>query len=182
MTTMSLPALSGRFAIASVAQSAAPDDIPSSDPYSRAAFFAVVPASSLVTCTTSSMSPLEELRNKPGTNSLNFMSTRLAAGKHEGISGSTAIALKEGFLYLIICVTPVIVPQVPTPATKTSALPPVSFQISCAAVLLCMSTFASFLNWRGMNVFSCCFVSSSAFAIAPFPLLPSVRTNSAQKF
>jgi hypothetical protein len=49
-------------------------------------------------------------------------------------SGSTAITFMPGRRGLITWDTPVIVPPVPTPATKASNWPLVSFQISSAVV------------------------------------------------
>ncbi len=49
-------------------------------------------------------------------------------------SGSTATIRNEGLRGFSTCPTPVMVPPVPTPATKKSILPPGSFQISSAVV------------------------------------------------
>src|SRR2546423_9890046 len=46
--------------------------------------------------------------------------------------GSTAMALKDGLRGLMTSLTPVMVPPVPTPETRISTLPSVSFQISSA--------------------------------------------------
>lgn len=65
-------------------------------------------------------------------------------------AGSTATTLTSGFFSFKNCPTPVIVPPVPTPATKISTFPSVSSQISGPVVLLCISGFASFLNCYGI--------------------------------
>ena len=76
--------------------------------------------------------------------------------------------------------TPVIVPPVPTPATKISTLPSVSSQISGPVVSLCIFGFAGLTNCPGIKLLGVCFESSSAFAMAPFiPFEPSVKTSSA---
>ncbi|MBT9162661.1 MAG: hypothetical protein DDT27_01220 [Dehalococcoidia bacterium] len=97
-------------------------------------------------------------------------------------SGSTAIAVKPGFLGLITPATPVIVPPVPTPETRISTLPSVSLQISSAVVRRCISGFAGFLNCWGMKHLGFSAANSSAFLIAPFiPSAPGVSTSSAPK-
>ena len=96
------------------------------------------------------------------------------------VAGSTATILISGFCSFRYSPTPVSVPPVPTPATKKSTLPSVSFQISGPVVALCAAGFAGFTNCPGMKLLGISLESSSAFAIAPFiPLAPSVRTSSA---
>ena len=74
------------------------------------------------------------------------------------------------------------VPPVPTPATKMSTSPSVSFQISSAVVRRCTSGLARFLNCCGITAFGVEAISSSAVAIAPFmPLAASVSTSSAPR-
>ena len=75
------------------------------------------------------------------------------------------------------------VPPVPTPETKMSTLPSVSFQISGPVVRKWMSGLAGFLNCCGRKyLFGSLATISSALAMAPFmPLAPSVRTSSAPK-
>src|SRR2546421_579156 len=65
------------------------------------------------------------------------------------LAGSTAIALNSGLRSLMTSVTPVIVPPVPTPATRISTLPSVSRQISSAVVRRWISGFAGLLNCCG---------------------------------
>ncbi len=78
--------------------------------------------------------------------------------------------------------TPVMVPPVPTPATKASIRPCVSFQISSAVVLRWISGFAGLLNCWGMIAPGISFRSSSALAIAPFmPCGPGVSASSAPR-
>ena len=83
-------------------------------------------------------------------------------------SGSTATIFRPGSLGFSALPTPVIVPPVPTPATKMSSLPPVSFQISSAVVRMCTSGLAGFSNCCGMKLSGTSLRSSSARAIAPF--------------
>ena len=77
-------------------------------------------------------------------------------------TGSTAIALKLGLRGLMTSETPVIVPPVPTPATRMSTLPSVSCQISSAVVLRWISGLAGFLNCWGMKLFLFSFRIASA--------------------
>ena len=72
---------------------------------------------------------------------------------------------------MITSATPVIVPPVPTPATRMSTLPSVSFQISSAVVLRWISGLAGLLNCWGMKEFGVAAASSSALldgAVHPF--------------
>ena len=72
------------------------------------------------------------------------------------------------------------VPPVPIPATNTSTLPSVSFQISGPVVALCTAGLAGLSNCPRITAPGIDSLSSSAFAIAPFiPLEPSVSTSSA---
>ena len=73
----------------------------------------------------------------------------------------------EGLRCLSTWPTPVIVPPVPTPETKMSTAPSVSFQISSAVVLRWISGLAGFLNCWGMKYFGSDLAISSALAIAP---------------
>ena len=96
------------------------------------------------------------------------------------VLGSTATTFTFGFFDFRNLPVPVMVPPVPTPATKISTLPSVSAQISGPVVSKCALGFAGFTNWPGTKLFGISFASSSAFAIAPFmPLAPSVSTSSA---
>ena len=95
-------------------------------------------------------------------------------------AGSTATIFTSGFFSFKYSPVPVIVPPVPTPATKMSTSPSVSSQISGPVVFLWVAGFAGFTNWPAMKLFGISFASSSAFSIAPFiPFVPSVRTTSA---
>ena len=97
--------------------------------------------------------------------------------------GSTATILRTGFFGFQKRPTPVIVPPVPTPATKTSILPSVSFQSSAAVVASWIAGFAGFSNCCGWTPFGPYSARSScAFAIAPFmPIGPGVSTTSAPR-
>jgi hypothetical protein len=65
------------------------------------------------------------------------------------------MALKLGLRGLMTSATPVMVPPVPTPATRMSTLPSVSCQISSAVVLRWISGLAGFSNCCGMKLFLC---------------------------
>ena len=96
------------------------------------------------------------------------------------VAGSTATTFTSGFCFFRYSPTPVIVPPVPTPATKMSTFPSVSAQISGPVDAKCAAGFAGFVNWLGMKLPGVAAAISFAFSIAPFmPLLPSVRTISA---
>jgi hypothetical protein len=76
----------------------------------------------------------------------------------------------------------VMVPPVPTPATRTSTFPSVSSQISTAVVLRWISGFAGFTNCPMTIEPGVWALISSAFAMAPFiPFAPSVRTRRAPR-
>ena len=66
-------------------------------------------------------------------------------------SGSTATILSDGLRGFSTWPTPVIVPPVPTPETKMSISPSVSFQISSAVVRRWISGLAGFSNCCGMT-------------------------------
>ena len=66
-------------------------------------------------------------------------------------SGSTATQRNDGLRALITSPTPVMVPPVPMPATRMSARPSVSRQISSAVVVRWISGFAGFSNCCGMK-------------------------------
>ena len=96
------------------------------------------------------------------------------------LTGSTAMALKVGLRFLMTSLTPVMVPPVPTPETRMSTLPSVSFQISSAVVWRWISGLAGFSNCCGMNELGVVLSSSLALAMAPFmPFSPGVSTISA---
>ncbi len=66
-------------------------------------------------------------------------------------AGSTAIIRTDGLRSLRTSPTPVMVPPVPTPATKMSTAPSVSRQISSAVVARWISGLAGFSNCCGMK-------------------------------
>src|ERR1700761_4016781 len=86
----------------------------------------------------------------------------------------------DGLRGLITSATPVMVPPVPTPATKKSTFPSVSRQTSSAVVARWIAGFAGFSNCCGMKYRESVFAISSARAIAPgMPSGPGVSTSSA---
>ena len=97
-------------------------------------------------------------------------------------AGSTATEMIFfPFVFLMNRDTPVIVPPVPTPETRTSTAPSVSSQISGPVVASWIAGFAGFLNCCGRKYRAVSEAAiSSAFAIAPgIPFGPSVRTSCA---
>ncbi len=79
--------------------------------------------------------------------------------------------------------TPVMVPPVPTPATRMSTLPSVSFQISSAVVLRWTSGLAGFSNCCGMKEFGGGFQDLPRLLYGALHALrgAGVRTSSAPK-
>ncbi len=77
--------------------------------------------------------------------------------------------------------TPVMVPPVPTPATKMSTWPPVSFQISSAVVRRWISGLAGLLNWPRLMASGISRFSASALATASRISVPGVVTTSAPR-
>lgn len=80
--------------------------------------------------------------------------------------GCTPRTLTLGFFDLRKRPVPVIVPQVPRPATKCVIFPWVCFQISGPVVRKCASGFAGFLYWLSW-CHPGCLPMSAAFAMAP---------------
>ena len=66
-------------------------------------------------------------------------------------SGSTAMACTDGLYFFNPLAVPLMVPPVPTPATKKSTFPSVSFHISSAVVCTCASGLAGLSNCPGMK-------------------------------
>ena len=67
-------------------------------------------------------------------------------------AGSTAKIVMFLNFFLSTSPTPVIVPPVPTPATKASIFfAPMKFMISFAVVLRCTAGFAGLPNWSGLK-------------------------------
>ena len=95
-------------------------------------------------------------------------------------AGSTATTCRAGFFSFKYPPTPVMVPPVPTPATKMSTWPSVSSQISGPVVARWAAGLAGFSNWPGRKLPSIWAARSPALAMAAFiPPAPSVRTSSA---
>ena len=94
--------------------------------------------------------------------------------------GSTATICTPGLRFFRTCPTPVMVPPVPTPATKMSTSPSVSSQISSAVVWRWISGLAALANCWAQMAFSVVATISLAFSTAPrMPSEPGVRTISA---
>ena len=132
---MSFPALSGRFAISTAACAAAPEEMPPRIPSSFARRRAIANDSSFETWNVSSTNVVSRFF---GMNPAPMPWILWGPGAPPEITGefagSTAMILSEGFFGFQNRPTPVIVPPVPTPATKMSILPSVSFHSSGAVV------------------------------------------------
>ena len=157
ITTIRLPLNAGRAATCMAAHIAAPLLIPAMMPSWAASCRPVSNASSSSTWITSSISavsrffgmkpaPMPWIRCLPGW-------PPLITGE---FFGSTAIALKSGFLRLMYRATPVIVPPVPTPATMASMSPPESSQISGPVVHSWIAGLAGFSNCCGIQALGSC--------------------------
>ena len=98
------------------------------------------------------------------------------------LAGSTAMTRTAGSLSLSTSPTPVIVPPVPTPATKASRRPSVASRISSAVVRRWISGLDGFWNCCGMKYSGCSRHSSWAANTAPLiPSMAGVRWISAPK-
>ena len=75
--------------------------------------------------------------------------------------------------------TPVIVPPVPTPATKAPISPSVSRQISSAVVRRCTSGLAGLENCCGMKPLRCSRISSASSTASVIPPSEGVSLTSA---
>ena len=103
-----------------------------------------------------------------------------AAGQHRRGGGLDRDHRTDGLRSLRTSPTPLMVPPVPTPATKMSTVPSVSRQISSAVVARWMAGLAGFSNCCGMKYRGSVLAISSALAIAPgMPSAPGVRISSA---
>ena len=161
------------------AHSAVPEEMPASTPSRLASIRAAAKESSLVAVITSSYTPVS---STSGTNpapmpckawgpALPPESTGLSAG-------STATTRTAGHRLLRYLPTPVMVPPVPTPATKMSTSPSVSCQISGPVVAMWAAGLAGFTNCPATKALGSSLASSLALAMAPdIPLAPSVSTS-----
>ena len=94
---------------------------------------------------------VEHLGHEAGADALDLVRARLAAGEDRRVLRLHRDDLQPGRRGLSTWPTPVMVPPVPTPATKASISPLVSFQISSAVVRRWISGLAGFLNCCGMT-------------------------------
>ena len=152
IVTIRFPANSGRAATCAAAHILAPLLIPAMIPSSLARRCAQAKESSSSTVMTSSMSEVSRLS---GINPAPIPWIRCLPGwpplMTGDVLGSTAIALKSGFLLLRKRAVPVIVPPVPTPATMASICYPESSQISGPVVVSWIAGFAGLLNCWGIH-------------------------------
>ena len=176
-----LAGVSGRLPIFAAAVRAAPEEMPTGTPSSRATRRALAKASSLLTVTTSSYTSLSRMAGaKPAPMPWILCGPGLPPERTGLSAGSTATTWKPGLRAFSTWPTPVMVPPVPMPETRMSTAPSVSFQISSAVVLRWISGLAGFSNCWGMTAPGMVPASSSAMAMAPFmPFGPSVSTSSA---
>ena len=170
MTTMFLPPSRAARRPRAPPRRAAPDEMPTGMPSSRASSRAVSKAVSLPTVIDLvDDRAVEDLRHEAGADALDLVRAGLAAGQHRRVlrlDGDDLAA--TGLRGFSTWPTPVMVPPVPTPETKMSTSPSVSFQISSAVVRRWISGLAGFSNCCGMTAPGISPVSSSALAIAPF--------------
>mmetsp|Transcript_33965 Transcript_33965/g.69344 ORF Transcript_33965/g.69344 Transcript_33965/m.69344 type:complete len:309 (+) Transcript_33965:315-1241(+) len=183
MTTTTLfPAFSGLEATICAAVTAAPDEIPQKIPSSVAILLAMAMASSPEIWITSSSRDVSAF---PGMNPAPMPWILCGPGlppeRTADSTGSTATICMDGLSGLRYWPHPVSVPPVPTPPTRMSTLPSVSFQISGPVVSLWTFGLSGLLNCCRRNPSSPSSpTSSSALAIAPpIPFAAGVSTRSA---
>mmetsp|Transcript_8328 Transcript_8328/g.21495 ORF Transcript_8328/g.21495 Transcript_8328/m.21495 type:complete len:290 (+) Transcript_8328:313-1182(+) len=178
MHTTVLPLFSGSFSSSREAMTAAPELKPTMTPSSFAMRRAMVMASSELTATTSSTSDSSiTFGTKPAPMPWILCGPGLPP-ERTGLSvGSTAKTFRSELSGLRYCAQPVIVPPVPTPPTRKSNLPLVSFQISGPVVSRWIFGLSALLNCCSMTAPSSLTICS-ALAIAPFiPFAAGVSTS-----
>ena len=173
--------MSSRSAISSAAATAAPEEMPPGMPSTRASLRAMSKAVSLPIVSTSSIRARSRL---PGTKPAPMpwiLWGPASPPERIGLSsGSTATIFTCGARCFRTRPTPVRVPPVPTPATKTSRWPSVSAQISSAVVASWIAGLAVFSNCWGITASPISAASSSARSMAPrMPRAGSVSSSRA---
>jgi len=124
--------------------------------------------------------PLEDVRHKPAPIPWIY-AVGFASGYTGDAAGSTAMALNPGFFCFKTSATPVIVPPVPTPATRISTLPSVSarFFRGGQPVNFRIRRIFKLLRHVVIRIGGCHFFG---FLIAPFiPSAPGVNISCAPK-
>mmetsp|Transcript_9867 Transcript_9867/g.25136 ORF Transcript_9867/g.25136 Transcript_9867/m.25136 type:complete len:205 (-) Transcript_9867:354-968(-) len=179
ITTINLPAFSGRFPTLMAARTAAPEEMPQRTPSSWARRRAIEIASSLEICTTSSYT---WVLSTPGTKPAPMPWILCGPGwppESTGDSvGSTATTCTPPFTLFRYSPAPVMVPPVPMPATRMSTSPAVSRKISGPVVRRCTAALAGFSNCCSTYELSVAAAISSAFFTAPpMPFAGSVSTS-----
>mmetsp|Transcript_55740 Transcript_55740/g.121382 ORF Transcript_55740/g.121382 Transcript_55740/m.121382 type:complete len:207 (-) Transcript_55740:438-1058(-) len=181
MQTMVFPLFSGRAASALAAKTEAPDEMPHMMPSLAASSRAVAQASSSETWITSSTMERSTL---PGMNPAPMPWILcgpwcLPPDSTGLLTGSSATNLHSGLSGLMYCAHPVMVPPVPTPATKMSIAPSVSAQISGPVVSRWILGLSMLLNcWRSLPLSPRPATICSAFFTAPpMPLAAGVSTS-----
>src|SRR5262249_43595977 len=110
IATINLPLFSGRWPTLMAATTAAPEEIPQRIPSSLIRRLAMANASSLETCTTSSMSLVSTMLGmNPAPIPWILCGPGAPPERTGDVVGSTAIALNDGLRSPITCLTPVIV-------------------------------------------------------------------------
>lgn len=103
------------------------------------------------------------MRDKSGSDTLYLVQSRISSRKDGGVIRLYSYNLYMGILFFNPSATPLKVPPVPTPATKMSTFPSVSFHISCAVVRAWAAGFAGFSNCPKMTAPGVRSRNSSAF-------------------
>ena len=183
MTTMFLPAFSGREPTIDRRRSAAPEEMPTGTPSSRATRRAL--ANGVLVGDRDDLvidRGVEDRRHEAGADALDLVRAGLAAGQHRRCPPARPRRSGcRGLRGFSTWPTPVMVPPVPMPETKMSTSPSVSFQISSAVVRRWISGLAGFSNCCGMTAFG----DRLRSAPRPWrwrpscPSAPSVSTSSA---
>ena len=145
--TIVLPAFSGRFATSTAAESAAPEEMPTSRPSWVAAARANSRDWSMLRVMTSATASLSRISGtKFAPRPWILCGPGWPPDRIGDSAGSTAMTYTTGLRSLGTGQTPETVPPVPTPATTMSTLPSVSAQISSAVVRRCTSRLAGLAN------------------------------------
>mmetsp|Transcript_66050 Transcript_66050/g.149075 ORF Transcript_66050/g.149075 Transcript_66050/m.149075 type:complete len:206 (+) Transcript_66050:536-1153(+) len=184
MHTTRLPLFSGRDPTSSAATTAAPEEMPTSNPSSVASRRAMAMASSDDTLTMSSTRAVSMFPGtKPAPIPCILWGPAAPPDRTADSAGSTATVFMLGFMGLRNCEQPVMVPPVPTPATSTSISPSHCSQISGPVVSRCTLGLSALLNcWHMYPLGPSSLRICSALATAPpMPLPPGVKTRSAPK-
>ena len=149
MATMVLPSFSGSLDSLKAAANAAPEDIPTRRPSLAASNRDAFTASLSSTVKTESTTEASYVSGtKPAPMPWIPCFPGIPVDSTADVAGSTATTLTSGLCFFKAFPEPLKVPPVPTPATRKSTFPPVSFQISSPVVL---SWTAGLAGLTGLN-------------------------------